>query len=117
MKLKRIFVSVFVLGNFGLAFAAGDYELALMSEEICNEFGQKSVNAHGAKKKGVPKSKVLSYYSKDLAKAGVDGELTRKVIDYGYDEATSTNQAGMRGWAMCKDVMESEIAKIKSKGR
>ena len=101
----------------GRAFAAGDYELSVMEEEVCHEIGQKAVNAYGAKKKNVPKAKVLAYYSKTLEKNDVDANILRRALDYGYDKATSVNEAGMHGWAICKDAVahfrETESAKYR----
>lgn len=99
------------------SFAAGDYELSVMEEEICHEVGQKAVNAYGAKKKNVPKAKVLAYYSKTLEKDDMDATILRRALDYGYDKATSVNEAGMHGWAICKDAVaqfrETESAKYR----
>jgi hypothetical protein len=116
MKFNTALACIAITVFAAKSFAAGDYELSVMEEEVCHEVGQKAVNAFGAKKKNISKAKVLERYKKELEDGGLDNAL-RRAIDYGYDKATSVNEAGMHGWAICKDAVaqfrETESAKYR----
>ncbi len=101
-KLSVVFLSLCTTAAFAIP---GEYEIQVMAEEICTGFGNKSVEAFKARQARIPKSKIMNKYADKVSGDSLDARVTRQVIDFGYDEATSTKQAGMHGWAICKDAV------------
>jgi opacity protein-like surface antigen len=85
--------------------AMADYSQTVARQRYCTATGRIGAAAYQDRLKGTPKEAIWEKVASGLQKGGKDAETLRFAVNYGYDQAVDGEDAHMKSWANCMDVL------------
>lgn len=102
--MKAIAAILLALGVVTVSHAqSSNYKHAASRANFCSSMGGMSRVVYEARMRGEPKEKYLKLAADAMNKGDKADVLVAYAIAYGYDHATSSENAHMTVWAACMD--------------